>query len=211
MQRDKPGFFSDWGRHGFRAAWLKRFSSLRVEGQLVRYDALASWPRDRLEWLLEASIGEWQYLTMCWAFEVMVLQSRDLHGCLQFALKSLESCKETQAVEAMTWLLRYDDVFPDQYLMSTEHGLWGDYLIGKVYADRAQALRGTDKEGLKRNKALAIHFLGRARQQAAAEPASPEVALDAATAATIAASAAAAYEAAAYLQYKGTRTTAFIE
>jgi hypothetical protein len=203
MVRSRPGFFEDLSRHGLDGAWSKRFSSYTVGGHSLKYDQLFAMTWDQLCWYLNQSIAEGNFQFTGWVFEVMLIQTGGNFGhCWHVVLQTVSNLHENYALPVIERLLRYVDN-PDQWLKPMDQGLWGTYLVGKVYSQQAIRAKGINKAELMSKKALAMHFLGDARQRAAADPYRQTAQL-----AAIAATVAAAYEATAYLQFKGTRTAA---
>ena len=210
MLTRQPGFFEDMGRHGMGAAWDKRHNSYAVGGTSFKYAALANWQWDQLMWLLDNSIREQKWICACWAFEWMQIQSGgNLDHCWKAAQVVLSNHQEPLAMPALQHLLKY--VRDPQQLMQIEHTSWCGFLVGKHFAD--EAAKKSSKSDLQTKKKLALHFLGNVRTRIEQERTLPSADpyRTAAIAAALGVAVAAAYEGAAYLQWKGTRTTALAE
>lgn len=194
-----PGFFEDVGRHGLGAAFSKRFSSFTVQGLTVTYDALRAMPWDRLTWMFGQAALEGRPLVSAWAYEAMLLQSGRMETAWQAALWALQNVDEPRALAALEHLLRYPGA--DESLAAHDHGLWGNYLLGKVFSDRARKASTTTAH--ESSKAAALQLLDRSRQQIAAQQRQPaaDPYRQAAQLAAVAATVAAAYEATQYLQH----------
>jgi hypothetical protein len=210
MLTSPPSFFDDVGRHGWGVAWSKKRTTYAVGGQYFRYGDLAGWNWQQLLWLLNQAIADGNKLCICWAFEWLLIQAQgDVARTWQAVLPVLSNHQEPTALAAIDQMLKY---VPDpNVLTNVEHGAWPGYLVGRTFGDRAQ--KKTSKSDLQTNKKLALHFLGNARtrlewerQQPSADPYRA-----AAMAAAVGVAVAAAYAGVAYLQWKGTRTTALAE
>jgi hypothetical protein len=205
-----PTFFEDMGRHGLGVAWDKRFGSYSCAGQSFKYGDLRGWNWQQLEWLLGAAAAEGNLPCVSHAFEWMLIQaSGDIAQPWRAAMAVLGHHTEDKALPVVEVLLKY---VPNlEVLKSIEHGSWASYLVGKTFAD--QAAKKSSKSDLQEKKKLALHFLGNSRTRLEWEKAQPSADpyRTAAIAAALGAAVAAAYEGAAYLQWKGTRTTALAE
>jgi hypothetical protein len=205
-----PGFFEDVSRHSFGVAWDKRMSRYTVGGQSFKYSELAGWDWNQLVWLLNAAIGDDQLICVCWAFENMLIRCQgELVRPWQAAMQVLSQHVETRALPAIEYLLKY---VPDlEVLKAIDHNSWSSYLLGKTFSD--QAAKRASKSDLQSKKKLALHFLGNSRTRLEWERSQPSADpyRTAAIAAALGVAVAAAYESAAYLQWKGTRTTALAE
>jgi len=205
-----PGFFDDVSRHSWGVAWNKRFGTYTCAGQTFKYSALAGWETNQLLWLLNASVAEQNMLCACWSFEWLLIRSSGNDAQAWHAiLPVLSQHNEQAAMPVLQKLLGYID--NPEILKSVEHGSWAAYLVGKTFA--SQAAEKKSKSDLQTKKKLALHFLGDARKRVEWERTQPSADpyRTAAAAAALGAAVAAAYETAAYLQWKGTRTTALAE
>jgi len=210
MLTSPPGFFDDVSRHSWGVAWQKRWGHFTVAGQSFKYAELVQWTPQQLLWLLNASIAEQNIVCACWAFEWMLMGSsgNDAHAWHQM-LPVLSNHREELAIPVLEKLLGYIDNL--EILKTVEHGSWASYLVGKTFASEAAAKKS--KSDLQTKKKLALHFLGDARKRIEWERTQPSADpyRTAAVAVALGAAVAAAYESAAYLQWKGTRTTALAE
>ena len=212
MLRSPPSFFGDVSRHGLGAAFSKRFSSFTVGGRSYSYDNLRQLPWEHQSWILEQAAGEGSTQAACWAFEAMLVASQgNFHYCIVVALQIGSRLPEERALPMLEKLLAYTTDF--EALKQLQMPAQGNYLLGKVYSNMAVRAKGRNKTELQSKKALALHHLGVARDQVGQERVQPtsDPYRQAAMAAGLAAAVAATYEVAAYLQYKGTRTTALAE
>lgn len=214
MITQRPGFFADWRRFDLATAFRKRWGQFSVAGQTYKYDQIV-----KLDWnaacALLAMASQYRNAPcICWAFESLSIQARGNILQVWPALMAAVAGHHDDAAGAVL-----EDLF-DKYaikadaLKTVQLDARGNFLIGKVYSDLAFKAKGSNKSSLQQNKKNALHFLGQARQQVqTAQPYNPQVDpyRQAAIAAALAASIAAAYEAAAYLQWKGTRTAALAE
>lgn len=210
MISSPPGFFEDVSRHSFGVAWDKRMNRYTVGGQTFKYAELVGWNWNQLVWLLSTAIGEDELIVMCWAFEHMLIRAQGhITRPWQDAMNVMSQHVEARALPAVEYLLKY---VPDPDVLKTiDHNSWSSYLLGKTFAD--QAAKRASKSDLQNKKKLALHFLGHSRtrlEQDRVQP-SADPYRSAAIAAALGVAVAAAYESAAYLQWKGTRTTALAE
>ena len=213
MIRERPSFFSDWSRHNLVVAFRKRWGSFEVAGRRYKYDEILKMPWDQLQQLMMTAGQYRKPESVCWAFEAMSIQVQGEVGRLWPAvLATAAGLQDAIATEVLQPLLdKYltDGAALQQFPLDAR----SSYLVGKAYSDLAFSAKGRSKSDLQTNKKLALHHLGVARERCQHEQHQPGVDpyRAAAIAAALAASVAAAYEAAAYLQWKGTRTTALAE
>lgn len=214
MITSKPGFFSDWGRFSLGIAIRKRWGSFRVGDNNYRYSQILAMDPQQLSSVLCTAAQYNEEYCACFAFEAMLINAG---GSLETVWPHAVACLCTQS-EATA--LRGLDPLLERYLNSDQARLMsiplnaqGNYLVGKKFSDAAFAAKGSNKGRLQDNKKKALHFLGEARKRVDEEKQQPQhdPYRAAAMAAALAASVAAAYEAAAYLQWKGTRTAALAE
>ncbi len=200
-----PGFFDDVGRHGLGAAFSKRFSSYVVQGRTFTYAAIRGMPWDQLRWLFGQAALEGQPLVAAWAFEAMLLQAQRLDTAWDAMLWGLQNVEETKALDALGHVLRYPGA--EESLAGRDHGMWGNYLLGKVFSEKAR--QATSTTAHETHKASALGFLDRARQQIGDQQRQPSADpyRQAAQLAAVAATVAAAYEATQYLQYTAASTS----
>ena len=214
MITSKPGFFSDWGRFSLRIAIKKRWGSFRVGNNSYRYGQILAMDSQQLNTLLCTAAQYNEEYCACWAFEAMLINA---DGNLELVWPHVVACLCTQnEATALRGLSPILDNYMDEEevrMMSIPLNAQGSYLVGKKFSDVAFAAKGSNKSRLQDNKKKALHFLGEARKRVEEEKQQPQhdPYRAAAMAAALAASVAAAYEAAAYLQWKGTRTTALAE
>ena len=208
----RPGFFDDVARFGFGGAWTKRNSSLQVGGYSYSYGQMLALPWQHKQSLLSAAIAARNITAACWIFEAIMLECRgNFQHCWQATMAVLVQHHESLALPVLDRFIAY---LPAKEILQTlQLSAYGNFLVGKVLSDKAHRAKGSNKTELQSSKKLAMHFLGVARQQVDHERRVPaaDPYRQAALAAALAASVAAAYEAAAYLQWKGTRTTALSE
>lgn len=201
-----PSFWQDWGRHGFSAAWSKRYGSMSLGGRSLSYSVLLRMPWEQVQWCLSQAIIEDKHLEACWAFEALMIQAGgDDDSCWRCAASLLGNHNELKAATTLEFLLKYVDDF--ESFKGRTYGFWCDYLMGLVHLKAAKQAKGVNKTSMKDKKALSMHHLSRAREVMAnvsrQQANNPFVAYQAKVAA--------AYEEAFYLVYKGTKTTAMAE
>ncbi len=206
-----PGFFTDLGRHGLAAAWKKRFGKIRLGDQDYDFDTLRAIRWDHLLWFLDQGAAAEQPLMCCWAFELMLHQSGDFNRCWGTVLQMIGNHPEQRALPALAMLVKYVDDL--EWLKANDQGFWAHYLLGKIFLDQARRARGVNKQEMLDKKALALHYLGQAREtaaqgQAAVSASRPHQGHPAVMAAVLAPAIAAAYEEGFYMAFKGTRTGA---
>ena len=173
--------------------------------------AMALWPWETLAGHLTTAVqgGETEHADM--VLHAMLLQHGGQPAALLLAVVALAThLEEATAVAVVSVALGGIDADAVKSVALSAHG---SFLVGKAYCDRAVAAKGVDKSTLQDSKKQALHHLGEARQKCQDGSGPPEIDpyRAAAIAAALTASVAAAYEAAAYLQWKGTRTTALAE
>ena len=227
MLRKRPGFFEDCGRHGLFAACRKRFSSVTVAGQKVRYDDVQKLPSSHHSEFLNHAVDATNPDLVCWVFEAMLIHSDgNFAACWSQVAKRLEKAQavgkpggkfDERLKTIVAMLLRYPE--SGKSINPDSESCYINYLVGEAYRARATKAKGVDKAELKTNKALALKYLGKAREQAAESepeeaerkpPTRAERRLGVQVAA-LAVALAASYEAAAYLRHKGTRTQSMRE
>ena len=213
MIRERPSFFADWSRHNFVVAIKKRWGAFEVAGRRYKYDAIVKMQWGELQQLMNTAAPYRQREVVCWVFEAMSIQVKgELSRVLPGVLATISVLHDSIAVEVLKPIL-------EKYLTNGEAikqiplDARSAFLIGKAYSDLAFSAKGRSKNDLQNNKKLALHHLGTARERCQHEQYQPgaDPYRAAAIAAALAASVAAAYEAAAYLQWKGTRTAAMAE
>ncbi|MEM6991401.1 MAG: hypothetical protein AAF721_12915 [Myxococcota bacterium] len=208
-----PSFMSDWGRHSLVIAFRKRWGSFQVATTTHKYsEIIAMEPQQAMALLATAAQYNDRYCT-CWAFESLSIRAQGNFPWLwQHVMAAVAGLHDNIAVQMLAPVL--DKYVSEAELNSVTHDARSHYLMGKMYSDRAFAAKGSSKSTLQANKKLAMYHLGQAREKCQTEQQHDPGAdpyRQAAIAAALAASVAAAYEAAAYLQWKGTRTAALSE
>ena len=213
MISKKPGFSKDCARHGLFGAIRKRWFSVTLSGRSWKYAELLKLPEGELMELLSQALSQWNQTGLRWVFEALLIRSGgDLAGCWDQAAPHFEELRsvadpggalERRHVKMAEQLLRYVDN-PESFKQRVR-GCYCNYLFGLVYSSLARGARGVNKSDLQKKKALALHYLGKARK-------STDEDLEAVLQfPALAPAIAAAYETTAYLAYKGTRTTALSE
>ena len=214
MITQRPGFFADWGRFDLGTAFRKRWGTYTVAGTPYKYDQILKMDWNTACALLNSAAQYRDAKCICWAFESLSIQaSGNILQVWPALVAAVASHHDDAAVPILEDLFDKYDIKADA-LKAVQLDARGNFLVGKVYSDLAFGAKGSSKSSLQENKKNALHFLGQARQQVQNEQAhDPQVDpyRQAAIAAALAASIAAAYEAAAYLQWKGTRTAALAE
>ncbi len=204
---------SDWGRFSLAVAFRKRWGSFEAAGQTYKYADIVAMDWQPAMALMTAAAQYRAEHCACFAYESLSIRANgDFAGLWQHVMAAAAAMPDDMAVALLEQLIdRYVD---GESLSDVTFNARGDYLMGKVYSDLAFAAKGSSKSSLQTNKKLALQYLGQARDKCQREQhhdSSVDPYRQAAMAAALAASVAAAYEAAAYLQWKGTRTAALSE
>jgi len=212
MINARPSFLSDWARHSFGVAFRKRWGAFEINGRSYKYDEIVRTEWHAVSQLLCLAVQHNKPLVACMVFESLSLQARgDVNALWTQVMACLATESDPMACVVMTELVEKYDC--DDELQAVQLSARGSYQVGKAYADLAQAAKGRSKSNLQTRKKLAMHHLGEARQRCEADKHAEGIDpyRQAAVVAALAAAVAATYEAAAYLQWKGTRTTALSE
>lgn len=201
-----PSFWDDWKRHGFGAAWGKRYSSMSLAGRPLSYDVMLRMPWDQLQWCINQAIAENKYVEACWVFEALMIGAGgNDDACWRAVASMLANHNEKQAATALEHLLKYVEDL--ESFKNCTYGFWCDYLMGLVHLKAAKQAKGVNKTVMKDKKALSMHHLSRAREVIAnvskQHAQNPFIAYQGKVAK--------AYEEAFYLVYKGVKTTAMAE
>ena len=212
MISSPPSFMSDWRRFSFVVAIRKRVGRFQGSGERYTYGAIVAMDSQTAMALLD-SAGVCHELCGCLAYESLSISANGKFAALWTGIMAMLAAKPEATGVAMLSVLirRYEE---DDDLKSLTLDATGNYLLGRVYSNLAFAAKGKSKSDLQKNKKLALHYLGQARakcQAPEAGDAAPDPYRQAAIAAALVASVATAYEAAAYLQWKGTGSVAISE
>lgn len=180
-------------------------------GRILGGHAMSLWPWETLASHLTTAVKGGEDVHAEMVLHAMSLQHGGQPVPLLLAVIAIATALEEATGAAVVSLaLRGMDADVVKSLTLDAHG---SFLVGKAYCDLAVAAKGVDKSKLQDSKKRALHHLGEARQKC--QDGAGSVDVDpyraAAVAAALTASVAAAYEAAAYLQWKGTRTAALAE
>lgn len=161
-----PSLFTDGERTNPLAAMRKRLFRFKVAGHKYRYSKLPDMSWSGLCRLANVAALEGKYEYAAWAFEAMLVQSRDLESSWRAAWKAVSPVDD----DAMLWVL-------DALLRSAAnlHGVataCADdvrccLLIGKLYVSYAHKYQSTDSGQLERCRNIALGFLETARARIA--------------------------------------------
>lgn len=195
-------------------ACRKRWGSFTLAATRHTYAQIVAMDAEQAAQLLVVAAQYSDAPCLCWAFEsICIRASGDERQVWRQVVSAAAAMPETVGLFVLETVLdKYGPVLAE--LEEGSLNAQGNYLLGKVFSKLAFAAKGSSKGTMQLHKKNSLLYLGRAREQLKTQGTGDpgiDPYREAASVAALAALVATAYEGAAYLQWKGTRTTALSE